>query len=261
MFRPISLNNENQCKLILMKNRKEELCEIDVKYIDSVQFKVKEYAKMTITIPSHITRNMETVPLPLYDLVRGKMQLVLEINSTKYKFIIEEISEKETKDVSTKTLTCYEWQYTLQKLNFMIGDAVITRQLYRGDNQLETSDGVLDMFEQYCTGWSVAYVDQKAKQELTLCSPSERIEMYTNLVVASVNDKNWLFDKEVSVNIGEKPLNFSISWDCEIYDSNDKLYLSATSTHEFGNLPYAIKRIGAKHISTEKYLHVIEYKI
>lgn len=261
MFRPISLKNENQCKLILMKNRKEELCEIDVKYIDSVQFKVKEYAKMTITIPSHITRNMKTVPLPLYDLVRGKMQLILEINSTKYKFIIEEISEKETKDVSTKTLTCYEWQYTLQKLNFMIGDAVITRQLYRGDNQLETSDGVLDMFEQYCTGWSVDYVDQKAQQELTLCSPSERIEMYTNLVVASVNDKNWLFDKEVSVNIGEKPLNFSISWDCEIYDSNDKLYLSATSTHEFGNLPYAIKRIGAKHISTAQYLHGIEYTI
>ena len=261
MFRPISLRNENQCSLILMKNRKEELCDIDVKYIDSVQFNVKEYAKMTITIPSHISRNGVKLPLPLYELIRGKMQLILEINSNKYKFIVEEISEKETKDISTKTLTCYEWQYTLQKLNFIIGDAVITRQLYRGDNQLEISDGVLDMFEQYCTGWSVEYVDQKAQQELTLCYPSEKINMYTNLVIDKVNGDDWLFDKEVSVNIGEKPLNFSISWDSEVYDANDKLYISATNTHEFGNLPYAIKRIGAKQATNTQHLHGIVYTV
>ena len=261
MFRPISFRDENQCTLTLMKNRKEALCEVDVQYIDSVQFKIKEYAKMSITIPSHISRNGEKLPLPLYDLVRGKMQLILEINSVKYKFIIEEISEKDTKDISTKTLTCYEWQYTLQKLNFIIGDAVITRQLYRGDNQLEVSDGVLDMFEQYCTGWSVAHVDQKAQQELTMCSASEKIEMYSNLVINNVNSNDWLFDKAVTVDIGEKPLNFSISWDCEVYDANNKLYLSTTSTHDFGNLPYAIKRIGAKQITNAQHLHGIVYTI
>ena len=138
---------------------------------------------------------------------------------------------------------------------------MITRQLYRGDNQLEVSDGVLDMFEQYCTGWSVAHVDQKAQQELTMCSASEKIEMYSNMVINNVNSFDWLFDKVVTVDIGEKPLNFSISWDCEVYDANNKLYLSTTSTHDFGNLPYAIKRIGAKQITNAQHLHGIVYTI
>ena len=259
MFRPISLT-KNECKLTLMKNRRETLMEVDTDLIDSITFNVKEPAKLSMTIPSHISRNGVTVPYPLYNVVQGKMQMVLEINSNKYKFLIDDISESTKKEISTKTLTCYEWQYTLQKLNFLIGDPVVTRQLYRGDNQLEVSEGILDWFEQYCAGWKVAYVDQKAQQELTLCASSNKIEYYSNHIVNQVkvnteaDSQNWLVNKAVSINIGDKPLNMSISWDCEVYDSNDKLYLSTTSTHNFNSLPYAVKHIKAEYISNAQHM-------
>ena len=92
MFRPISFK-ENECKLTLMKNRREELMEVDIKLIESVVFNIKEPAKMIIKIPSHVTRNGVSLPYPLYDKVQGKMQMILEINTIKYKFLIEEISE------------------------------------------------------------------------------------------------------------------------------------------------------------------------
>ena len=266
MFRPISFT-KNDCNLTLMKNRRESLMKVDTDLIDSIVFNVKEPAKMTMTIPSHISRNGVELPYPLYDTVQGKMQMVLEINSNKYKFIIDDISESNKKGVSTKTLTCYEWQHTLQKLNFMIGDPIITRQLYRGDNQLEVSEGILDWFEQYCAGWRVAYVDQKAQQELTLCATSEKIELHKNLIINQVkvnteqDNNNWLLNKNVNINIGEKPLNMSISWDCEVYDANNKLYLSTTSTHEFNSLPYAIKHIKAEYISTPQHMYGIQYTV
>ena len=266
MFRPISFK-ENECKLTLMKNRREELMEVDIKLIESVVFNIKEPAKMTIKIPSHVTRNGVSLPYPLYDKVQGKMQMILEINTIKYKFLIEEISESVGATASVKTLTCYEWQYTLQKLNFLISDPVVTRQLYRGNNQLEVSEGMLDWFEQYCTGWKVAYVDQKAQQELTLCVKSQKLELYKDLVVnpvkvnTSEDNQNWLINKEVAIDIGEKPLNMSVSWDCEIYDTNDKLYLSTTSTHEFKNLPYAVKNIKAEYVSNANHMYGIKYTL
>ena len=266
MFRPISFK-ENECKLTLMKNRREELMEVDIKLIESVVFNIKEPAKMTIKIPSHVTRNGVSLPYPLYDKVQGKMQMILEINTIKYKFLIEEISESVGATASVKTLTCYEWQYTLQKLNFLISDPVVTRQLYRGNNQLEVSEGMLDWFEQYCTGWKVAYVDQKAQQELTLCVKSQKLELYKDLVVnpvkvnTSEDNQNWLINKEVTIDIGEKPLNMSVSWDCEIYDTNDKLYLSTTSTHEFKNLPYAVKNIKAEYVSNANHMYGIKYTL
>lgn len=266
MFRPISFK-ENECKLVLMRNRREELMHVDTKLIDSVEFNVKEPAKMTIKVPSHISRNGEQLPYPLYTAVQGKMQLILNINNIKYRFLIEEISESVTKNISTKTLTCYEWQYTLQNLNFLIGDPVVTRQLYRGSNQLEVSEGILDWFEQYCTGWKVAYVDQKAQQELTMCADSQKIELYKNRIVDPVkvntkeDNQNWLINKDVTIDIGDKPLNMSISWDCEIYDGSGKLYLSTTSTHDFKNLPYAIENIKAEYVSNANYMYGIQYTL
>lgn len=266
MFRPISFH-ENECKLTLMKNRREALMEVDINLIDSIVFNVKEPAKMSMTIPSHISRNGEQVPYPLYEIVQGKMQLILEINNNKYKFIIDDISESTTRNLSKKTLTCYEWQHTLQKLNFLIGDPVVTRQLYRGNNQLEVSEGILDWFEQYCVGWKVAHVDQKAQQELTMCASSEKITLCTDLVVNQVrvntkeDSQNWLVDKDVDINIGEKPINMSISWDCEVYDAEGKLYLSTTSTHDFDGLPYAIRNIKAEYISNAQHMYGIQYII
>lgn len=268
MFRPFYFK-ENDCKLVLMKNRHEELIDIDINIntVDSVVFSVEEPATMTIEVPSHIDRGMTKIDNPVFNLVKGKMQLILTINKDKYKFIIESINESETKDGAIKTLTCYEWQYVLGKVNCIINEAVITRQLYRGDNQLEVGEGVLDLFVRDCKGWSVARIDQKARQELTMTATSQKINLFENLTINEVkvnttdSPDNWLFDKNVDINIGEKPLNMTISWNATVYDTNGKVYINATNEHNFSNLPYAIKNIKAEYIVTPRYPYGIKYII
>ena len=278
MFRHVSFK-ENNYRVFLMKNRYEELLEINTKVneIETISFNVKEPAKMSIKIPLYIERNIgvsddqmdnptyspmvSRIENPLYGIIKGKMQIVLELNNIKYKFIVEEISETSNKSKSYKTVTCYEWHHTLNKINYAITDPVITRQLYRGNNQLEIADGVLDIFTQCCKGWSVGHVDQNARQELTMCATSRNIVWAENHTFMNIESKSTLLKNDISINIGEKPINMSISWDCEVYDAQDKLYLSTTSTHDFTGLPYAIKNIEAKQYSDEQYMHGIEYII
>ena len=278
MFRHVSFK-ENNYRVFLMKNRYEELLEINTKVneIETISFNVKEPAKMSIKIPLYIERNIgvsddqmdnptyspmvSRIENPLYGIIKGKMQIVLELNNIKYKFIVEEISETSNKSKSYKTVTCYEWHHTLNKINYAITDPVITRQLYRGNNQLEIADGVLDIFTQCCKGWSVGHVDQNARQELAMCATSRNIVWAENHTFVNVESKSTLLKNDISINIGEKPINMSISWDCEVYDAQDKLYLSTTSTHDFTGLPYAIKSIEAKQYSDEQYMHGIEYII
>jgi len=272
MFRPIYFK-ENDCKLILMKNRHEELIEInlDVNEVEKVTFNVEEPATMIINVPMYINRFMgstdQKIKNPVFDLIKGKMQLVLEINNDKYKFFVDSIKENEKKEGSVKTITCREWQQTLSKINCNMKEGVITRQLYRGTNQLEVGEGMLDLFVNSCKGWSVGHVDQKAQQELTMTASSEKVILYENLTIDEVKvnttdePNNWLFNRDISINIGDKPLNMTISWDTTVYDTNGKVYINATNEHNFSNLPYAVKNIKAEYIVTPRYPYGIKYTI
>ena len=262
VFRPIKFKKDSKYELVLLKNRREELADIPIEYIDGIEFQMGEYlqepTKLTLTIPSHISRGGEKFEVPLFKLIKGKMQLQLSIDNKKFVFTIEEESEVETKDISTKTLVAYERYYKFNSTDFCIATDIATRQLYRKPNEtVEVADGVLNWFEQQCSGWTVKEVTEKARKELLMCSST------SNVVLDNIDKtiESEIFNQQVSIDIGEKPLNMTLSMDYTLYDSNNKEYTSSTISFSFTNLPYAVSNISAKYVSTAKNFYGIEFTI
>ena len=97
MYRPISLS-ENEYSFTLMKNRHEEWGEIPKEYVQSVVYSQGSPAQMTLEIPSKITYINNEIDFPLYSAIRGKMQIIMELNGVKSRFIIDDnIKNKTTK--------------------------------------------------------------------------------------------------------------------------------------------------------------------
>ena len=94
MFRPATYKSENEYELVLMRNRREELIDIPLEYVDSIDFEMgthlQQPTKLTLTIPSHLTRGTGLIEYPLYNMIKGKMQLRLKVNGTTYRLSIEE---------------------------------------------------------------------------------------------------------------------------------------------------------------------------
>ena len=62
MFRKVNIKNDlNIDKFILMKNTREEFCEIPKEFIDSIEYNFQDYDVMKLTIPNKITHNGITV--------------------------------------------------------------------------------------------------------------------------------------------------------------------------------------------------------
>lgn len=262
MFRPILFKKESKYELVLLKNRREELADVPIEYIEGIEFQMGEYlqepTKLTLTVPSHISRGGEKFEVPLFKLIKGKMQLLLTIDDKKFVFTIEEESEVETKDISTKTLVAYERYYKFNSTDFCIATDIATRQLYRKPSEtVEVADGVLNWFEQQCNGWTVKEVTEKARKELLMCSST------SNIVLNSIDKtiEGEILNQSVSIDIGEKPLNMTLSMEYTLYDSNGKEYTSSTLSFGFTSLPYAVSNISAKYVSTAKNFYGIEFTI
>ena len=186
MFRPTRFYKENLYSFTLWKNKNEILSDIPRQYVEEITFAMGDYVqeptKVSFRIPSHLTRNGETIPYPLYSHIKGKMQIQMIINQKdEYWLDIEEVSEDETKDMSYLNFTAYEIFHRLNNIDCVVPSEDLTRQLYRPqDEEVEIADGVLNWFEEQCVGWKVGYVDEDARKELTrkvktwslrVCSP------------------------------------------------------------------------------------------
>ena len=68
MFRPVILQAENEYELVLMRNRREELLDVPIDYIESISFEMGERlqqpSKITLKIPSHIRRGDKIFTVP-----------------------------------------------------------------------------------------------------------------------------------------------------------------------------------------------------
>lgn len=264
MYRPIQFRDNNTYSFILMRNRNEELIEIPTEYVKSIEFGMGQYVNdpisLTIEIPSIIDRNGLKVELPLFSMIKGKMQILMTINDKSYILDVHEISETENKDHTKKTVKAYERHRRLADLDVFLttGTSVATRQLYKPDDEtVEISEGMLNLFCQQCHGWKVGTVTDLARQELILCSVKNNI--FFQKVDKVINDE--IFNESVNIDIGEKPIYAKINFFCKIYDSNDKLYLDTTVTCTLPALGYPIKAVKAKYVSTKKNFYGVEITI
>ena len=260
MYRPISLN-ENVYSFTLMKNRHEEWGEIPKEYVQSVVYSQGTPTQMNIEIPSKIIYMNKQIDFELYSAIRGKMQIIMELNGEKSRFIIDDnIKTKSTKLGKTKTLVAYSFEKTLDKKNFIISEGA-TRQLYRPKNeQVEISDGILNWFEEQ-TNFTVGHVDELARKEMGLYNETETLELITNHTVEQVEKNGLLWSKTMSLDVGDRPLTFTIVYtDMKSYNG-DLLQKKETISHTFSNLPYGVKKIQARYSSDVDYRYGVTYTI
>lgn len=264
MYRPIQFLDNNTYSFILMRNRSEELIEIPKEYIKSIEFGMGQYVNdpisLTMDVPSIIDRMGEKFEFPLFSMIKGKMQILMTINDKSYILDITEISEKENKDYTTKTVKAQERHQRLKDLDVFLttGTSIATRQLYKPDDEtVEISEGMLNLFCQQCYGWKVGEVSDLARKELILCSVKNNV--YFQKVDKVITDE--IFNESINVNVGDRPIYAKVNFFCQVYDRNDKLYLDTTVTCTLPALGYPIKAVKAKYVSTKKNFYGVEITI
>lgn len=260
MYRPVSLF-DNEYSFTLMKNRHEEWGIIPNKYVQSVVYSSGVPTQMTIEIPSKITYMNKEIDFELYKIVRGKMQIIMNMNGGLSRFIIDDnIKVVNSKNKNVKTLTAFSFEKTLEKKNFIIPEGA-TRQLYRPhDEKVEISDGVLNWFEQQ-TNFTVGHVDEMARKELGLYNETESLELHWDFTIEKVEKEKTMWEKAQVIDVGDNILNFTITYpEMESYNG-DLLQKKETISHSFVNLPYGVKHIQARYTSDSDYRYGMTYTL
>lgn len=263
MFRPNRITDKNIYSFLLMRNRHEEVAEIPVAYVESINFSmgqfVSEPTSVSFRIPSVLQREGKKVDQHLFHMIKEKMQIIMDINGKKYTLEIGNTDETETKDYTVKTFTAYEIHKRLEKVDCVLSTgSIVTRQLYKPqDERVEVSPGMLNLFEEQCVGWKVGSITDKARKELIMCSTTNTV--FLQKIDKVVTDE--IFNENVSIDIGNKPLNLKLNMFCKVYDSEGNLYIDSTLPFQFKSLPYAINNIQARYVSTSKNFYGVEFTI
>ena len=95
MHRQINLNKKNSYYIELHKNRREVLAEIPKEFITNIEYSSSTYPTMTIEIPDKIHRGGKDHEVLLYNQIKGKMFIIIDINGVKERLIIDEDIELE----------------------------------------------------------------------------------------------------------------------------------------------------------------------
>ena len=260
MYRPVSLF-DNEFSFTLMKNRHEEWGTIPNEYVQSVVYNSGTPTQMTIEVPSKVVYMNKEIDFDLYNDIRGKMQIIMNMNGEMSRFIIDDnIKVVNRKNKNAKTITAFSFEKTLEKKNFIIPTGA-TRQLYRPSNeQVEISDGILNWFEEQ-TNFTVGHVDELARKEMGLYSETETVELYSNRTIEKASIGGVMWEKSRTIDIGDKLLNFTITYpDMETYNGT-LLQKRETISHSFANLPYAVKHIKACYTSDTDYRYGMTYTL
>ena len=261
MHRQINLNKKNSYYIELHKNRREVLAEIPKEFITNIEYSSSTYPTMTIEIPDKIHRGGKDHEVLLYNQIKGKMFIIIDINGVKERFIIDEdIEIEETKDGKLKKLTAYGYEKTTEKKTLLISNGA-TRQLYRPKNeQVEVSDGILNWFEEQ-TGWKVNHVEELARKELGLYYVTKDELLFENFE-KEVKKNEIIWEKDVVIDVPDKAINMTISYpNMRTIDSNGNVLKTETIAHTFSNLPYNVRKIQAVYTSDTDYLFGITYTI
>ena len=144
MRRPVSLKKENKISIELYRNRREELAEIPVKYVTNISYSLTEISTMTIEIPNKIYTRGETHDFLLYEQIKGKMFVIVNLNGVLSRLIIDEdITVTEEKGIKKKQLKAYSYEKTISTiLNRPLEDEEIDNE-----DKTKASFLALDMFE------------------------------------------------------------------------------------------------------------------
>lgn len=264
MFRRVNIaSNTNIDKFILMKNSREEFCEIPKEFVTEINYKFQDYDTMKLSIPNKINHNGLTVNNPIYDKVLGKRQQIIY---GKERYVIDECEiNSESNGKKVKEVTAYSFEKTLE-ISFDTDS--ISRQLYKGNDELYIANGILDEFLLDNPSWSIGVVTEKARKEFGRCSEEFTVPIMESLLINKVERGMTLWEKNFTeIN----PINDKNVITLQIYYSNiksydtfngDKFLKEEKETHNsFGNLHTGISKIKAVYDGNDIYRYAIKYEV
>ncbi len=262
MFKEVNLQKDIcEDRYILMKNSREEFCEIPKEYIKNIHYEWHDINYMDIEIPYNVSVNGEKKVNPLYDKFLGKRQYIKVNDEEKYVVTDCDRTEDHT-GKKVKVIKAKSAEITLNDFDFYIGEGGITRKLYKVENDIDISEGVLDL----ClaeTGWKLRHVSDKARLEINKINEIYYKNLYSSLQKNNVamqmvlweksfTDLNPLIDNVLTVNISYKNIKSYI---------DGKLQKDENIIHQIGNFHTGIKKIKATYSGNEEYRYSIKYEI
>ena len=261
MFRNLNLDKTTST-FILKKNRYEDLCEIPNEYVKTVEFSLDTFSKINLEIPNSIVVNGVRREVLLYNMIKGRMYIIMQLNGTNLQFVIDDaIKVTDKGEYKLKTITGYSREKQLEKKSFIISKG-LTRQLYRTpDETVEISDGILNIFEQQTT-WKIGHVDQTAMKDTGLYNKWNEFAVTTNKTFSTVNTGTVIFDIDTpNLKLTERPVTFEVQFGgCKVYQ-NDKVSTEQNFEHLMEKLPGQVSHVKAVYTTSADHRFGITYTI
>ena len=262
MFKRFNLQEEVcKDKFILMKNSREDFCEIDKNYIPNINYSWHDLHTMDIEVPYHISVDGQKKINPLYDKFLGKGQYI-KVNDEE-KFVVTECERTEDyTGKKIKSIKAKSGEIKLNDFDFYIGTGGISRKLHRIANDRDVSEGILDLALEE-TGWKVKTVSDKARlemnktQEITygsLAKPLQKNNVAKEMVLwqQAYNNLTPIKDNVLQVNISYNSIKSYI---------DGELQKNETIIHKLGEFHTGIKNFKAIYSGNEDYRYAIKYEI
>lgn len=256
IFRNIKINSEEEFNAVLYKNFREPLCKVPNENITEIQYELKDYSTLSMSIQDKISHNGRIIDNPLYDKFKGKRSIVV---NDEERFLINDIKISTDRNISTKNIEAQSYEVTLKTRDVSVPEG--TFQLYKDKNdKTNVTDGVLNWLEKETT-WTVGYIDPDAKYTTGLYPETINNTLYEKLKVEDVQNGTILFEANVSPDIENKTFNFSIKYN-NINATDVKSNISKTENkeHKFTKYAQPIRHIKATYKIDESYNTVIEYE-
>ncbi len=262
MFRRVNIANNTEIdKFILMKNSRDEFCEIDKKFVTNIRYEFQNYSTMTLSVPNFLMKDGQRVYNPLYDKILGKRQQILFGNE---RYVIDEMDIDSNSDGSkTKSVTALSFEKTLEDSNFVTG--TITRQLYCGEDEVNIGVGILDEFIIDNKSWKIGVVSDKARKEVSRVDVEYEKTLYETLNIANISRGMKLWEKsfdDIDVFDNNSYITLKIFYkSIKSYDVvSNKFLKDEQETHKgFGNLHSGISKIEAYYDGNDVYRYAIKY--
>ena len=262
MFKKFNLQNEVcKDKYILMKNIFEEYCEIPKEYIETIHYSWQDVNTMQIVVPYLVSVDGVKKENPLYDKFLGKRQYI-KVNDEEFYVVTACEREEDCNGQKIKSIEAQSAEITLNDFDFYIGEGGVTRKLFKVDNEIDISEGLLDLILAE-TDWKVGTVTEKARMEFNKVLETYNKNLYSELKKTNVQkeivlweqsftDLNPLNNNAMSININYKNIKSYI---------DGKLQKDEMSIHQLGNFHSSVRKIKATYSGNDEYRYAVKYEI
>jgi hypothetical protein len=188
--------------VILCKLNREEIGELPVSSVVSIERYLDEIPKMVLKVKKYIVSQSgkKKVINPVYDDIKNKRYILL--NENEY-FIIEKINENKLSNV--KEVTCYKGEYKLNKMAIEMKEFFLSIMSTDIENNIYALNDLLKEI-----GWSIDYVDDAVRYD----GEEDKIRWQENV------DDNWLdfVKNDIAVQFNCYPVFNTMDKTISLYD-------------------------------------------